>query len=172
VAPAAQPEFYLADVGDVWLRHVVEGGAIRSTHPRVKTAYLERKLERVPDRPWEGEISGRLLSKANDIRTRAIAAATAIATPGIEFRHAIYVRVSEVRKNSNFDVYAEPKQEDDAHANLVAKQMPDAPQLATGTAAPAPKVTHEVYRTLAGMLMVCDADNLAPLESLRSQIGG
>jgi hypothetical protein len=138
---------------------------VRATSPPVKVSYLEKELQLVSGRQWEAEISGRLLSEANDIRERAIGAATARQSNSIKFRHVIYVKVSDVRKNDNLDVYAEPN-EDHAHANLVAKKMPEAPQI---TVQATPKVAHEIYRALAAILSVCDADDLSPVEKLRVQ---
>lgn len=121
-------------------------------------------------RPWQAELSGRLLSTAVDIAERAHTAAAALGNPAaIRFRHVIYVSVAVVRRDSNLNVYAEPNCGDHAHANFVAMTVPMAPQMTTPPQPP--KVAHEFAKRVAALFDVCNADDLAPLENLRvSQI--
>ncbi len=159
-----------ANNDDHWLRHIIEGGAVRSKAPRLKEKYIENKLDFVIERPWEAEISGRLLSKAMDIRERADAAAAHSAS--LKFRQIAYVAVQKVRQDTNLDVYFEPN-EDPAHANLVVLKVPLAPPLSppvpdNSSANPVKKIAHEFVKNLAAMFLVCDANDLAPLEALRA----
>lgn len=146
---------------DHWLRHVIEGGAVRSTPPRVKVKHLENKFEKVVGKPWEQELSGRMLTLAHNIRDMAEAAAT---NAGLRFRHLIYASVAVIRTNPNLDVFSEPVNGDDAHANFVIKQMPIAPP----SRKPGdPKQPHEIFREIAQMLQVCDAADISHVEALR-----
>jgi hypothetical protein len=156
--------YWLADIADCWLRHVIEANAVRTITPRLKTKYLENHLELVTGRPWEAEISGRLLSLANDIREKAEAEAAKIGKQGIRFRHVAYIMVSSVRTGHNWDVYAEPN-EDDAHANLVAFQVRMAPAL---TPDAQPKFAHEFLKVICDSIQICDENALGPLEALRA----
>jgi hypothetical protein len=158
--------FWLADAGDHWLHHVLQGKALRSDHPRVKTKYLENCFEEVDDKPWASEMSGRALSLALDIRERAEAAAIASGAASIRFRHVIYAEVATVRSAGNLNVYVEPIDGDDAHANFVILEMPPLPYRTPAD----PKQSHDIFRQIAAMLRVCDASNLSPLEALRQQV--
>lgn len=107
---------WLADEDDCWIRHVLEAHSVRATSPRLKVKYLENHLDLVTGRLWEAEISGRLLSLAYDIREKAEAEAAKIGKLGIKFRHVAYIMVASVRAGLNWDVYAEPNNDDEAHA--------------------------------------------------------
>jgi hypothetical protein len=167
-----QPDpWFLADQDDVWLHHVIKGKTLNATAPYVKPSYIRQTLARVEGRPWAGEISGRLLSRAFDIIERATAAAaSAGTTPTIKFRHVIYVGVGAVR-GPNLDIFAEPT-DDEAHANFVvytipeAPQLPDVPQL---THVVPTKISHEFLLSIAALFSVCPADDISPLEQLRMQ---
>jgi hypothetical protein len=165
--PQLPPEaaFSLADAADHWFRHILEGKQVRANAPRFKAKYIEDRLE-APEqpRPWKREISGRLLSKANDIAERAVAEASRIGAESIKFRHVAYVAVATVRQDPNWDVFAEPKDDDLAHANLVVYNVPLAPEMTAGTH---PKIGHELVRGLADHFQVCDATDLSPIEALR-----
>jgi hypothetical protein len=160
-----QPDdgYWLADDDDCWVRHVLEAKSVRG--PRLKVKYLENCLELVTGRPWEAEISGRLLSLANDIREKADAEAARIGKPGIRFRHVAYIMVVSVRAGLNWDVYAEPNEDDEAHANLVAYQVRMAPVLSPDAH---PKFEHEFLKIICDNMQICDESDLGPLEALRA----
>ena len=109
------------------------------------------------------EISGRLLSIAADIAERAHAEAAAINKPGIRFRHVMYIKVSTVRQDPNWDVYAEPADDDPAHANMVAYSLANAQQLLPTD----DRISHDFVLGVAKAFEVCDASDLSPLEQLR-----
>ncbi len=162
--PESTPEpWVLALHDDHWFRHVIEGSAMNAAAPRVKPRYIQNHLETVEGRPWSAEISGRLLSKAEDIEAAATAAATERNSVSIRFRHVMYVKVGVVRQDLNLNVFSEPNA-DPAHANLVAYTVPMAPEM---TPALPPKPAHEFIKRIASLFLVCEADDLSPLEGLR-----
>jgi hypothetical protein len=164
-APSApEPAYRRADDDDHWLRHILENGAVQKKAPRLKARYVADRLELVGERPWKAEISGRLLSVADDIAGHAQAEAAAIGKEGIRFRYVAFIKVCGVRQDVNMDVYAEPTIKDPAHANLVAYQLP----LANSLQDSAPrKVAHEFVKALCDLIQVCDAADLTPIEAVR-----
>jgi hypothetical protein len=159
--------FWPAHIDDIWLRHILEGKALRANEPRVKATYIANKFEKVADRPWAAEVSGRLLSEANDIAEKAEREAANACNPGIKFRHVIYIDVRVVRLINGFDVYAEPRDDDSAHANCVIRKIEFAPSL---NVTAGPKFAHEPFKKLADLLKACDAANLSVIESLRTDV--
>jgi hypothetical protein len=151
----------LADASDCWLRHILEGDAVRVTAPRLKAKYFANRLEFVTDRPWQAELSGRLLSLALDIAERA--EKEALKHPSLRFRHVAYIGVVSVRQEQNWDVFAEPN-DDQAHANLVAYNIEMAPVL---EATAEPKISHAFIKGILDRVQVCEAANLEPLTILR-----
>ena len=157
-------QFVLAHASDNWLRHILEGNAVRVSAPRLKAKYLTDKLEVVANRPWKAEISGRLLSLALDIAE--FAERKSSDRPGLRFRHVAFVEVISVRQVREWDVYSEPKPDDQAHANLVAYKIEMAPVLNPHATQ---KISHEFVKSIVERIQVCDAENLEPLTKLRIQ---
>jgi len=140
------------------------GRTLKATDPRVKARYLQDRFDRVDDKPWTYELSGRALSLALDIRERADQKAIELGgPPQFRFHHAIYGEVKAFKAHGNLAVYIEPT-DDPAHSNLVILREPDAVQYLQDAA---PKESHDIYRQIAALFKVCDAGDLAPLESLR-----
>ncbi|HJE25526.1 MAG TPA: hypothetical protein K8W01_17895 [Methylorubrum populi] len=166
-APRLPDGCSLADENDIWLRHIIEAKATRVEEPRLKAQYIQRKLELVTDRPWQAEISGRLLSIANDVSEKAEAAANASESESIKFRHVASVAVATVRQNKLLDVVHEPKKDDPAHSNIVAYNVPMAPLLNDQAV---PKVSQEFIKKLCDSFRVDDADNLTALHAMRSEV--
>ncbi len=119
------------------------------------------------DRQWKAELSGRILSKAFDIRKKAEEAAIKVNSSTVRFREVAYAQVKPIRNIPFFDVFVEPVVDDDAHANLVITTLKTAPVLSGSVE----KVSVEDVIELAKIFNVCGASDLSPLESLRMQAG-
>lgn len=156
-------QFALADAGDHWFRHILEGDAVRATAPRLKIKYVANRLEIVANRPWAAEISGRLLSMASDIEERATR--EALANPTLRFRHVAFIEVVSARQVQHWDVFAEPKDDDPAHANLIAYKIEMAPVMEANAEQ---KISHEFVKKIVDRMHVCDAANLDQLTRLRA----
>lgn len=159
-----EPAHWPATDTDYWLRHILEGGAIRPTSPRVRVKYLENKFDRVTDKPWVRELSGRALSLATDIREKADQAANELGgPPQFKLRAVALGSVRRFRDHGNLDVFIEPTSRDPAHANLVIVNEPPPVQNLSPTA----KEPHEIYRQIATILKVYNPDVLEQVEVLR-----
>jgi len=129
--------------------------------------YLQDKFEYVTDKPWALELSGRALSLAADIRSKAEQAAANLGgLPRFRFHDVIYGHVGRFLDHGNLAVFIEPNCDDKAHANLVIIEEPKPIQYLRAADAKKP---HEIYRQIAERLEVCDASDLTPLEALRPQ---
>jgi hypothetical protein len=159
-----KPGHWPAIAADNWLRHIVEGGALRANVPRVRAKYLENKFQRVAERPWALELSGRALSLATDIREKADQAANELGgPPKFKLRAVALGSVRRFRDHGNLDVFIEPTSRDPAHTNLVIVNEPPPVQNLSPTA----KEPHEIYRQIATILKVYDPDVLEQVEVLR-----
>ena len=117
-----------------------------------------------------------MLSLAMDIREKADVAAENLNIKkngtDFRFRYLAHVSVNIIRKDGkgDFDVYSEPIAhpiEDLAHANLVIINK-NAPQHILSSAAD-PKQGHEIFKRLADLIKICDAQNISEVEALRQQ---
>ena len=170
--PSADLPYSPAESGDYWFRHLIEGRGNTIREGRVQAVYLQRNFKPPKaQRPWELELSGRMLSIASDIRIKADAAAAragAISQPPREFHfhHITYENVQNLLNHGSLAVFIEPIPDDSAHANLVIPRLP-APEVS-----PIPtnkKQTHQIYREISLLLKICGADDLTPFKSLRQQ---
>ena len=140
-----------ADDADRWVRHLIEPNSLKNN--RITEAYIRRYLEPVSNRPWQAEISGRLLSLAFDWRSVAAREVRRIGQDHFRFRGMAYVDVATLRTASqNFDVLRSGTFLDWAHANLVAWNAPLAE--ADPGVIVRPRVSADVTRSLAGILTV------------------
>ncbi|QKD03351.1 hypothetical protein [Mesorhizobium loti] len=139
---------------------------VRVDKPRLKAKYIEDRLLEVKDRPWTAEISGRLLSKAVDIEQKAVAEANKVNRPGIRFR-AVAIAKVEAIEDDYFDVFAEPKGYDPAHANIVLRQPMPTVMVEPLDQRATPKVSHEFVKRLCDKFDVYDAVDVQKIEALR-----
>jgi hypothetical protein len=158
--------------GDCWVRHLLESSAIRTTEPRIRDGYLAKELVPVKDKPWQAEISGRLLSLAFDWRDAAAREERLIGQSHIRFRGMAFVDTSDLLAAGppNFSVLADATLWDWAHANLVAWRAPLAEVDADAPERPE-RVSQEVARSLARLLKLAETQGqLNDLESRRSAL--
>lgn len=136
---------------DTWIHHIIQGKAIRETEPRVKAKYVEDRIDEVrgdPERSWEGEISGRLLSACDDIEGFAAAKAASIGgPPSFKLRAVAAVQVAKLRAHG-FDVHLDPVPDDHAHAVLTIPRMERIIAKDGGD----PAISQELVRRLADLL--------------------
>jgi hypothetical protein len=158
--------------GERWVRHLLEPTAIRKTEPRMREGYIRNKLTPVQDRPWQAEISGRLLSLAFDWQLVAIREAHLIGQQHIKFRGVAFVDEADLLADGppNFCVQPDSICRDWAHANLVAWRAPlaeidpDAPERPQ-------RISQETARALAKALKLAETnDDFAALETKRRLI--
>ena len=145
------PSYEPADVTDSWIRHVLEGGAVRPSDLRVRTKYLENKFDAVNSLAWEAEISGRLKSKASNIRSFAVSEALRANNSNIKFRFLVIASVEDLRKISNTDVMFQPTLKDPAHANLVCLKIP---YIESEDPTIRPRISQEYLRDLSMKMQV------------------
>lgn len=130
-----QPRYCPALSEDYWIRHLLfpnEWPKTNKLHPKFLENLLKKFQPPRHERPWFMKISGRLLSKADDIvefaKNRAIELKHHNPQNPAEFRGIIYQQVGVVRaiEKDTYDVFHEPSLQDAAHANLVRlKEYPE-----------------------------------------------
>lgn len=108
-----------ADADDVWLRNVTDKKHARADGRPTSNAFTGRAIwPRAPGRPWDHELSGRLLSLTNDFELEGRAFCEKLGKP---FIGVIYAKVERIRRETDgigTDVYYTPNGDDVAHADL------------------------------------------------------
>lgn len=134
--------------------------------------YLDEKFKSVSGKPWNRELSGRMLSltftgASSDIRERADQVAQALnerrKKPICEFRNLAYASVAEIRSYEKWklNIYLDKNERDPAHANFVIfNEIPVLDNHAS------PKNPHEIFRDLAKIIKVVDARDISQVEAL------
>jgi hypothetical protein len=110
-----------ADADDVWLRNVTSKAHVRADGKPTSNAFTGRAAIAPPaaERPWDYELSGRLLSLTNDFEAEGRAFCEGLKKP---FIGVMYAKVEHIRRETNgvkTDVYYTPIKDGDlAHADL------------------------------------------------------
>lgn len=136
--------------------------------------YLDEKFKPVFGKPWNRELSGRMLSltfteASSDIRERADQAAQTLngrrKKPIFEFRNLAYASVTEICSYEKWklDIYLDTNKQDPAHANFVIFNEIEIPVLDSHAS---PKNPHEIFRDLAKIIKVVDATDISKVEAL------
>lgn len=156
-----------ADDTDRWVRHLIEPRSVKNN--RVTEAYIRRYLAPVVGKPWQAEISGRLLSLAFDWRKIADREVQRLSEPQFRFYGMAYVDLVDLRASaSNFDVFPTPRCADWAHADLVAW---NAPLADVDPGVSIRRISADVARTLASVLNLAASDaQFAAFEVRRASI--
>ncbi len=155
--------------GDVWFHHIIAGNKYSRSPLRVRDTYVGERFDPTSptaERPWEAELSGRLLSKSPNIRGFAETVATAINKPGIKFRAVIHAKVADLRAKG-CDVWDDPTDDDPAHAVLTIAQMNVVRVLASAPPMPpeARRIDQEIIRVIAAQLNLTEAQDIQALEA-------
>ena len=109
-----------ADADDIWLRNVTDKKHVRADGKLTSNAFTGRAISpRAPGRPWDHELSGRLLSLTNDFEAEGRRYCEQRNKP---FIGVMYAKVERIRRETNYvktDVHYTPiKDGDKAHADL------------------------------------------------------
>jgi hypothetical protein len=107
---------------DHWSHHVI---AIRPiSHSKLNISYVRHIFKVLPNRKWDAEISGRLLSLAFDLEPFAKKKSIAIGKRLHGYAHAL---VTDIRNHPYLDAIWAAICEDFAHANVIAENIEFAP---------------------------------------------
>lgn len=152
---------------DTWIHHIIQSKAIREGELRVKARYMQDRIDEVnddPERPWEAEISGRLLSDCDGIAGFATDKAAALGgPPSFRLRAVAAVSVKRLRAGG-FDVLLDPVPGDPAHAVLTIPGLERVADKDGGE----PAISQELVRKLVGLLTVYVGDDaIRELQSSR-----
>jgi hypothetical protein len=109
-----------ADADDIWLRNVTSPKHVRPDGKPTSNAFTGSAISpRAPDRPWDHELSGRLLSFTKDFEAEG---RKYCADRGKPFIGVMYAKVERIRREANgvkTDVHYTPIfSVDEAHADL------------------------------------------------------
>jgi hypothetical protein len=108
-----------ADADDVWLRNITNKHHVRPDGRLASNAFTGRAISPpAPGRPWDHELSGRLLSLTNDFEAEG---RTYCEQRNKPFIGVIYAKVERIRRETNgvkTDVCYTPKDGDKGHADL------------------------------------------------------
>ncbi len=108
-----------ADANDVWLRNITNKNHVRPDGRLTSNAFTGSAISPpVSRRPWDRELSGRLVSLTNDFEAEGRAFCGQRNKP---FMGVMYAKVERLRRETNgitTDVYYTPKEDDKAHADL------------------------------------------------------
>lgn len=155
---------------ECWIRHLLEGGAIRNNPPRIRVGYLHNQLKPVSGFPWQAAMSGRLLSLAFDWQLAAEREVSLIGRPGLQFRGVAHMDINAplAAGPPNFGFEYQPRISDCAHANLIVWRAPLAP---VDTPDGPRRISQDVLRALAALLNLAESDpELQALEAHRVTI--
>lgn len=154
-----QSHYWPAPSKDYWIRHLLfpsEWPKTNKLHPKFLENLLKKFQPPRQERPWFVEISGRLLSKADDIVGFATNRATELkrnnSQNSVKFRGIIYQQVDTIREieKDTYDVFHEPSRQDFAHANLV--RLKEYSEIGG-------EISHAVIRELVEKLLWVKADS-------------
>jgi hypothetical protein len=108
-----------ADDWDIWLRNITNKNHLRKDGRLKSNAFTGKAISpRQPGRPWDHELSGRLLSLTNDFDAEGRAFCE---TKGMTFMGVMYASVQALRQTVNTvatDVNYTRTADDNAHADL------------------------------------------------------
>lgn len=108
-----------ADPDDIWLRNVTQKSHVYADGRPKSGAFKGRAISpRDPGRPWDHELSGRLLSLTEDFEAEGRKYCEEQKLP---FIGVMYAKVERIRCETNgvkTDVHYTPKKNDKAHADL------------------------------------------------------
>lgn len=152
-----------ADDNDIWLHQILIGKAT-GTDPRIKPRYIENEIDVVAasDRkPWEAEISGRLLSLCPDVEPFATNAAQAMGGRPAFYLRGLALALPTTARKAGFDVIIEPTPLDAAHAVLTIPKMEFAETAGGGKR----KISQDLLRKITAVLRFCDPTQVTQLES-------
>lgn len=155
--------------GDIWFHHIIAGGKYSRDPLRVRDTYIAREFDPTSptaERPWEAELSGRLLSKSANIREFAEEVAARFNNPGIKFRAVLHAKVADLRANG-WDVWDDPTDDDPAHAVLTVPQLNPVPVLPSAPPMPAGamRIDQKLVHAIAERLSLTEAQDIHALEA-------
>jgi hypothetical protein len=108
-----------ADADDIWLRNVTNKRHVRPDGRPTSNAFTGSAISpRVPGRPWDYELSGRLVSLTNNFEAEGRSYCEQRDKP---FVGVLYAKVERIRNEISgikTDVHYTPKGSDKAHADL------------------------------------------------------
>lgn len=109
-----------ADADDIWLRNVTNPKHVRPDGRPTSNAFTGRAISpRAPGRPWDHELSGRLLSLTQDFEGEGREYCRLKEKPFIGVMYATVASIRRVANEITTDVYYTPiKCGDQAHADL------------------------------------------------------
>lgn len=152
-----------ADDNDVWLHQILIGKAT-GTDPRIKPRYIETEIDVMAasdGKPWEAEISGRLLSLCPDVELFAATAAQAMGGKPAFYLRGFALALPTIARKAGFDVVIEPTSIDVAHAVLTIPKIEFAETASGGKR----KISQDLLRKITVVLSFCDPTQVTQLES-------
>jgi hypothetical protein len=123
-------QYFPADGTDRWWRHALRPREVPTTWLD-RATYISDTLDRpTEERPWFKELSGRIQSRARSLVHFARNEADRLNRDSIKrkkkataaFRGFYLGDVTDIRAMQSCDVYIEPTDSDEAHANLVVAE--------------------------------------------------
>jgi hypothetical protein len=115
-----------ADADDIWLRNITDKKHVRADGKLTSNAFTGRAISpRALGRPWDHELSGRLLSLTNDFEAEGRSYCGQRNKP---FIGVMYAKVERIRRETNgvkTDVHYTPTEGDQAHADLTMARTND-----------------------------------------------
>ena len=152
-----------ADDNDIWLHQILVGKAT-GTDPRIKPRYIENEIDVTATsdgKPWEAEISGRLLSLCPNVELFAINAAQNMGGKPAFYLRGFALTLPALAREAGFDVIIEPTALDVAHTVFTIPKIEFAETASGGKR----KISQDLLRKIAAVLNFCDPTQVTQLEN-------